>query len=167
MVELELLDVRIDESSRAPIMEFRPKDDSHRLFTIMIGVAEATAIKQGMTGRTPPRPMTHDLLIDALHACNASIEKVVITELAMRVFHAELHVMTPSGPSIVTCRPSDGVAVAIRVAVPVFANSELLDECAVPDLAALVNATESGEPEVLFDEFRKFIDDLNPDDFQE
>lgn len=148
-------------------MEFRPKDGSKRLFTIMIGVAEATAIKQGMAGRTPPRPMTHDLLVDALHACSSSIEKVVITELSMRVFHAELHVMTPQGPTTVACRPSDAVAIAIRVAVSVYATSAVLDECAVPDLAAMVNPSESGEPEVLFDEFRKFIDDLNPDDFQQ
>ena len=169
MVELELIDVRIEETTKQPFMELRPTDNSQRILPIFIGMAEAAAIKAALDGKTPHRPMTHDLFAATLESAGVVLDQIVITEYRKRVFYAELHLSVgrPEDPSasrrVVSSRPSDAIALALRCGAVIMANDDVLTECAVPDLSSQTSAPDEGE---LVDEFRKFIDDINPEDFR-
>ena len=87
-------------------------------------------------------------------------ERVVITELRDRTFYAELHLRSPDEAKVMSARPSDAIALAIRLGVPIFAEDELLDE---------VGYTDSPEPteqdDEVVEEFKDFIDNVSPEDF--
>ena len=99
-----------------------------RLLPIMIGGAEASAIHYALEGMEPPRPLTHDLFVNVLQRLGVTLDRVVVTEIRDHTFYADLHLVTPSGPQIVSSRPSDAIALAVRFGAPLFAAEELLDE---------------------------------------
>jgi hypothetical protein len=106
--------------------------------------------------------MTHDLLRDTLVALGATVVRVSVTELRDRTFYAELELRHESRTLRVSSRPSDAIALAVRVDAPIFASEEVLDE------AASAPVEEGGDPEEqeeIVDQFREFIDQVNPDDF--
>ena len=167
MVELKVVDVRIDDTTKTPFVELWALDGTRRILPIFIGIAEASAIKHGLEERVTPRPLTHDLVSLVIDAIGAELEQVVITEFRQKTFYAEMHLGVGGDRRVVSCRPSDAIAVAVRCKVQVYANDAVLDECAVPDLAVEVGGLlESGDAEHLFDEFRRFIDDIDPEDFK-
>ena len=90
---MELLGVRVELPSNAPIVLLRERSDAARLLPIFIGAPEATAIALALEGVTPPRPMTHDLLRQVLEDLAADLDRVVVTELKDRTFYAELHLV--------------------------------------------------------------------------
>src|SRR5437868_10160781 len=91
LLEMELVDVRVERTTNSPIIVLRVKDGSRRILPIFIGVPEATAIKIGMEGQVTPRPLTHDLIVELLRSCGATVRRVVVTELRENIFYAELH----------------------------------------------------------------------------
>ena len=93
MVEVELVDVRIEESTKQPFMELRPKDGTRRILPIFIGLAEASAIKAAIESKHSHRPMTHDLFIATLTATGTRLDQVVVNDYQKRVFFAELHLV--------------------------------------------------------------------------
>jgi hypothetical protein len=97
-----------------------------------------------------------------LETLGATLDKVVITEVRDHTFYAELHLTTATGSSVISCRPSDGIAVAVRTDAPIFAAEALLDEAAVevPDVE------DEADEEAILDEFRDFLDDVRPEDFE-
>jgi bifunctional DNase/RNase len=86
---------------------------------------------------------------------------VVITEVRDHTFYAELHFRTTTGQTIVSSRPSDAIALAIRAGSPIFAEESLLDQAAVEAPVAV----DDDDEETILDEFRDFLDDISPDDF--
>jgi uncharacterized protein len=109
----------------------------------------------------PPRPLTHDVFVTVLATLQATIEQVVMTDLREHTFYAELHLATPNGPKVISIRPSDAIALAVRVDAPLFASEELLD------LAGQVPPAEpEEEAEEIIDEFKDFLDTVSPEDFQ-
>lgn len=173
VVELELIDVRIEETTKQPFLELRPSDGSNRILPIFIGMAEAAAIKSALEEKRPHRPMTHDLFLATMDATGVSLDQIVITEYRQRVFYAELHLSVARPDTaigrreVVSSRPSDAIALAVRANARIMVNDRVLDECAVPDLAAQVTeAAAEGDDTAIVDEFRKFIDDISPEDFK-
>jgi uncharacterized protein len=162
VVELELVDVRIDEVTKQPFLELKASDGTNRVLPIAVGLPEGAAVKYGLEQRTTPRPMTHDLLGHVLEACGATLDQVVITDFHDQIYFAELHLSLGADRKIVSCRPSDAVALAVRVGASIFVNDEVLDRQGVTPSAD--EPSEGGEK--LVDEFRKFIDDINPEDFR-
>ena len=160
MVEMELLGIKLELPSNIPIVMLREVSGERRVLPIFIGLPEANAIHLALEGRTPARPLTHDLMIDVLTELGARLERVVITELDAGTFYAELQISGPDGPRTVSARPSDGVALAVRVGAPIHAAAEVLDEAAAP----VPEADDEDSNEVL-DEFREFIEGVNPEDF--
>ena len=168
MVEMELVDIQVEQTTNIPYILLRAGDGTGRMLPILTRLPEAEAIKLGMQGTPMPRPMTHDLLVTLLLACSATVVRVVITEVRSRVFHADLVVSIGGRETTISSRPSDAIAIAVRAKVSIYATNELLDEAAVQpgDLSGGDGATaEPEEQEELVDEFRKFIDDINPEDF--
>ena len=164
MVPMELVGVRIELPSNTPIVILRVQDSGDdsdaRMLPIFIGGPEATAIALAHEGVTPPRPMTHDLFAETLDAMDVNAERVVITELRERTFYAELHLRSSTEARVMSARPSDAIALAIRLGVPIFAEDELLDEVGYTDEP---EPTE-GDAEVV-EEFKDFIDNVSPEDF--
>jgi uncharacterized protein len=163
MVELEVADVRTVQGGEYPLVLLRPTDASRAgtLLPIAVGPAEAQAIAIALRKRVTPRPMTHDLFIQALGACNVSVKRVVITEMRDKVFYGELHLEVGGVEKVISCRPSDGIALALRCDAVIAASDSVIDEHGVAD----PEAGEEAEEQVL-EEFRSFIEDVSPDDFR-
>lgn len=107
--------------------------------------------------------MTHDLMKDILEELGARVECIVITELRDRTFYAEIRIITGTVRHSVSARPSDAVALAVRVDVPIYAEEDLLDAEGVilPD----DDDEEDPEADELVSEFRDFIEGISPEDF--
>lgn len=133
MIEVVVDKVGIDpENGMAVVML---KDTQHeRFLPIWIGALEANAIALAVEGIRPPRPLTHDLLMDLLGKCRATINHVTISDLKEDTFFAEISLQTPAGTMDVDARPSDAIALAIRCFAPIFAADKVMDTAAVkPD----------------------------------
>jgi bifunctional DNase/RNase len=125
-----------------------------RYLPIWIGSVEATAIALEQQGVKPSRPLTHDLLKDVITAMSRRLEQVRITDLQGGTFFAELIF---DGGIKVSARPSDSVALALRMGVPIHAEERVLAE------AGLIIPDEQ-EDEV--EKFREFLDSISPEDFR-
>jgi bifunctional DNase/RNase len=165
MVEVRLRAVRVDLQSNTPVLLLQETEGEGRTLPIFIGTPEATAIAYALQGVDMPRPMTHDLMKDVLDALDVEVERVVITELRTATYYAELHLRRESQRAIVSSRPSDAVAVAVRTGSPLYVSDELMDA------EGILLAVESGEdeddatPEELVGQFREFLDSIRPEDF--
>ena len=170
MVELRIVDVRVHESTRSPYVEVRPLDGTDRMLPIFVGMPEAAAIKRALEERLLPRPLTHELLASLIPTFGARLDQVVITEFVDKIFHAEMHFSLGDRRETVPCRPSDAMAIALRLGAKVFANDVVLDLCAVADSDdPLADDTEQSDekvdPDELVEEFNRFLDTLRPEDF--
>ncbi|MEZ5203918.1 MAG: bifunctional nuclease family protein [Acidimicrobiales bacterium] len=161
MIEMELVGVRVEMPSSSPLALLREVDGERRVLPIFIGSPEATAIAFALEEVVTPRPMTHDLLRDLLDELGASLERVVVTELREGVFHAELLLHAADGTHSLSSRPSDAIALAARTGAPIFAAEEVLAE------AGYVEDEDPEEvpSEEVVEQFRDFIDSVNPEDF--
>jgi bifunctional DNase/RNase len=160
MVEMDLVGVRVELPTNAPIVLLRERNGQQRLLPIFIGGPEATAIAFALEQVETPRPMTHDLLKDILDDLGAQVERIVVTELRESTFFAEIHIVSNGRTHAVSSRPSDAIALAARVGTPIYAEEQVLDEAAYP---ADEPATE--EQDDVVEQFRAFIDQVNPEDF--
>lgn len=160
MVEMELLGLRVEPPSNTPIVLLRETAGAGRILPIFIGGSEATAIAFALEGVTTPRPLTHDLLQDIIEVFDAQLAQLVLTELRDGTFYADLVLSTPQGVKTVSCRPSDGIALALRTGSPIMAAEGLLDEAGqTPEPADEVN------PEEVVEQFKEFIEHVDPEDF--
>lgn len=152
MLEVTVVGVRVELPASQPIVLLK-ETVGDRYLPIWIGAVEATAIAFAQQGVLTARPMTHDLLRDVLQALGAPLSRIVINDLQEGVFYATL--VFESGVEV-SARPSDAIALAIRMGVSVFAEDAVLDAAgiAVPD-----------EQESEVEKFREFLDTISPDDF--
>jgi len=153
--ELSVVGVRLELPSNQPIVLLK-EVSGERYLPIWIGAVEATAIAFAQQGVTTARPMTHDLFRDVLQALEATVTRVVITDLQEGVFFATL--VFGNGVEV-SARPSDAIALAMRLSIPVFSEEAVLSEAGieVPD------DSENQENEV--EKFREFLENISPDDF--
>lgn len=164
MVEVELVGVSVESTSNTPIVVLQELDGLSRTLSIFIGGPEATAIAFALEGVEAPRPLTHDLFKNVLDAMEVEVEQVVVSELKESTFFAELHLANGSESWIVSSRPSDALALAARVSCPIFVVDDVMQAAGVADaVESLDEAT--GDPDVVVEEFRQFIDSVNPEDF--
>src|SRR5580658_1247652 len=166
MVRVLLRAVRVDLQSNTPVLLLQEVEGEGRTLPIYIGSPEATAIACAMQGLTMPRPMTHDLIKDVFEAVNVEVERVVITELQSTTYYAELHLLAGANRSVVSSRPSDAVAVAVRTGCGLFVADDLMDAEGI--LLAIDGPDDEEEeetPEELVGEFRQFLDSIRPEDF--
>lgn len=152
MKRVDVLGVRVEMPSNQPIVLLR-ETEGERYLPIWIGAAEATAIAYVQQGVVPPRPLTHDLLKDVIGASGRTLGEVRITRLEDGVFYAELDL---GQGALVSARPSDAIALALRTGSPILVDDAVLDEAGVviPD-----------EEEDEVERFREFLDQVTPEDF--
>lgn len=126
MIEMELNKIVIDEKRHDQLIVLKEKNGD-RVLPIVIGLAEASAIKLKISGFNPPRPLTHDLLYIAIGELEARIEKIIIDKLEEDTFHAKLVIKSASGEEkIIDARPSDSIALAVRAHAPIFVEDEII-----------------------------------------
>jgi bifunctional DNase/RNase len=155
MIELSLVGVRVELPSNQPIVLLK-EVEGERYLPIWIGAVEATAIAFALQGIETPRPMTHDLMRDILRETSVQVDRVLISELVEQTFYAVIQ-MTQNGNSAeVSSRPSDAIALAVRINAPIFASEDVLE-------AAGIELKDEEETEV--EKFREFLDQVSPEDF--
>ena len=159
-VEMELVSVEAPERpTRTPVVILREVAGQRRVLPIFIGVPEAQAIALTMQNIETPRPMTHDLMKNLLDEVGAQVERITVTELREGTFFAEIVVSAQGEVRTVSSRPSDAIALAIRIGSPIFAEDDVLEE------AGRVEQPDEEEAEQVVEQFRDFIDHVNPEDF--
>ena len=131
MIELILSKIKIDENRNEQVIVLRERDGS-RYLPVVIGIAEVNAIKLKLSGIEPPRPLTHDLLLNTIDHLGAKLKEIHIDKLESNTFHAKL-ILTHngSGEILVDARPSDSVALALRAGAPIYVAEEVIDEAGV------------------------------------
>ena len=153
MAEVRVVGIRVEQPQNQPVLLLR-ESNGDRYLPIWIGAVEATAIAFAQQGVVPARPLTHDLLKDVLEALGADLTAVTITDLRDGVYFADLQF---TNGVTVSARPSDAIALAIRVGTTIFAEESVLAEAgvAIPD-----------EQENEVEKFREFLDQISPEDFE-
>ena len=130
MIEMELNKIVIDEKRHDQLIVLKEKSGD-RMLPIVIGLAEASAIKLKISGFNPPRPLTHDLLHMTISNLEATIDRIIIDKLEENTFHAKVVLKTSSGgEKIVDARPSDSIALAVRAHAPIFVADEIIKQSA-------------------------------------
>jgi hypothetical protein len=164
MVEVRLRAVRVDLQSNTPVLLLQETEGEGRTLPIFIGTPEAAAIAYALQGVAMPRPMTHDLIRDVLTSLEVAVERVVITELRSSTYYAELQLRAGAQRAVVSSRPSDAVAVAIRTGSPLYVADDLMDAEGI--LLAIEPSDDDDEsPDELVGQFRQFLDSIKPEDF--
>ena len=131
--------------------------EGKRYLPILIGPFEATAIALALEGTAVPRPLSHDLMRTMLETLNAKLEQIVIHDIRESTFYAKLIVRTNGDTQEIDARPSDGIALALRMQAPIYVSDKIVLEEPVAD-----KKTEQEEAQ----KFKRFIDDLKPSDFR-
>jgi bifunctional DNase/RNase len=165
VIEMELVGVRVELPSSAPIVLLRETGEHGRLLPIFIGGPEATAIALAMDDVETPRPMTHDLFKSVLDALAVTVHRVIVTDIQDKTFFAELEFTGTEGPQrSVSSRPSDAIALAVRTGTPIFVEEQVLTKAGytVPD----DGSEDSVDEEQVLEDFRDFIDSVDPSDFE-
>jgi bifunctional DNase/RNase len=152
---MELQGVNLDVMTNQPVVILRDPS-AGRFLPIWIGQFEATAILMEIQGVKPSRPLTHDLLKSVIETFEASIEQIVIDNLQDGTFFAKIRLETGSTILSIDARPSDAIALAVRTNTPIFVEEDVLDKASVP--------TEGDEEEQV-EQFRSFLEDIRPEDF--
>ncbi|MGQ9572550.1 MAG: bifunctional nuclease family protein [Dehalococcoidia bacterium] len=176
MVEMVIESIRVSLMNYQRVVILKEKD-ADRYLPIWIGAAEADAIAIRLQDVAVSRPLTHDLLRSIIDALGGSIQYIVVNDLANDTFYARI-IMDVDGRTVeIDSRPSDAIALAVRVQVPIFAEEAVLEKAGVSldreqmeEKAEKVGDTEpqtKAKPEELekLSPFREFIDSLDMDDF--
>lgn len=158
VIELELVAVRVELPSNTPVVVLRELQGRRRQLSIFIGGPEATAIAFALEEVETPRPMTHDLMKDLLDAMGAQVERVVVTDLRESTFFAEIVLRLGTEVHTVSARPSDAVALAVRTGSPLYAEEGVLEVAG--------RASGGDVPEEVVEQFKDFLDQVNPEDFR-
>lgn len=156
-VEMELVGIELERPPNIPCLILREADGQGRILPIFIGGPEATAIAFALEQVETPRPMTHDLMKDLLDELGAHVERIVVTELREATFFAEVVLRVGTEVHSISARPSDAVALAVRAGAPVYAEEGVLE--------AAGRAAGEDVPEEVVEQFKDFLDQVNPEDF--
>ena len=132
MIEMELNKIIVNEKRHDQIIVLKEKEGK-RLLPIIIGITEAQAIKIKLSGFSPPRPLTHDLLKSTIEELGGDLEKVVIDKLEQNTFHAKLIIRINGRLKYIDARPSDSIALAVRTKAPIFVEDTVLEKAEMLD----------------------------------
>lgn len=166
MVPVRVLGVALDSAHQHVILLAPlpgPGVEEGIVLPVWIGPQEAMSILVAIESAVTPRPLAHDLMAVMIRELAASVDRVEVTRLAEGTFYAEIHLRTPRGPLVVDARPSDAIALAVRTDATIAVADEVLALAGVPEGA--VEFDTRGDDERV-EEFRTFLDSVDPDDFQ-
>ncbi|MFJ6281138.1 hypothetical protein SAMN04488693_1244 [Arthrobacter subterraneus] len=168
MIEMDVVGVRIELPSNQPLVLLKETAGTRHI-PIWIGAPEASAIAFVQQGIVPPRPMTHDLLVSIVAALNHTVTEVRIVRVEDTVFHAE--VVFEDGTAV-SSRASDAIAIALRVPCPIYCAPQVMEDTGVEITEAADDDGETVSPEGQANaerelkQFREFLADVEPEDFE-
>ena len=155
MIEMKVAGIALDAITRSPIVLLKDGSD-RRALPIYIGQEQARAIMGAMENQKPPRPLTHDLMVNMLEAWNMTLDKVIIHTLQKDTFYAALILQQGDVKKEIDARPSDAIAIAIRTNTPIWVMEEVVADASIP----VDRDADEAEQEA----FREFISNLRPED---
>jgi bifunctional DNase/RNase len=162
MRQVEIAGLALEATTGAPLVVLRETDEPHRVVPIFVGGTEAAAIGMALAGQAPPRPLTYDLMAALVASLDARVERVEVTDMHDGAFLAELAVTGPGGDHRLDSRPSDAIALALRLDAPLFVSDAVLE------VAGTVFDMVPADAQDIDDQvaaFRTELDDLDPADF--
>jgi bifunctional DNase/RNase len=161
-VEMKVRGLALDPLSNMPIIILRDEEDKRSL-PIWVGIFEANAIALELEKIATPRPMTHDLIKSILETLEARVVKVVVTDLKENTFFAVLHLQLGETEYTVDSRPSDAIALALRVAAPIYVDEEVVRKAKTLDTAPKeAEPVKADDPERI----REWLGSIKPEDFE-
>jgi bifunctional DNase/RNase len=170
MREMTVYGVSFDLVGKQPIVLLKTSDEN-KFLPIWIGHPEAAAILMKLQGASPQRPMTHDLLTDLIAELDAEVTRITVTELRENTFYARITLERNGSEIEIDSRPSDAIALAVRVEAKIFAADEVIEESGIEfeseedaandERIRRVSALGDVDPA----EFRAFLDTVTPEDF--
>jgi len=167
MVEVVLRAVRVDVGSSTPLLLLE-EVGGDRVLPIFIGAPEATAIAYALQHIETPRPMSHDLLGNVITALGARLFAVEITHLVDNTFYANLRLLREGKEILVSARPSDAVALALRVGAPLLVSDELMnDEGQILEVSDEDEDDSEESEATLLAQLRDFLNNVRPEDFDQ
>ena len=158
MQEMVIYGVSFDMVGKQPIVLLKTID-GNKFLPIWIGHPEAAAILMKLQGATTPRPMTHDLISEMINELDAQCTRVSVTELKDNTFYASITLRVNGQEVEIDSRPSDALAVAVRTSAPIFAAEDVIQE------SAIEFEHEAEDTEEVVDQFKRFLDEVTPEDF--
>lgn len=158
MIEMRVMGIALDTRTGSPIVVLHDKENRKAL-PIWIGSAEASAIIRKIENLMVARPMTHDLIINIIKQTGYKLDRVEISDVEKETYYAALVLIDNEGKEIeIDSRPSDAIAVAIRIDAPIFVSAKVLANGSV--------STDSAKDEEESKEFKDFIQNVKPSDFE-
>jgi bifunctional DNase/RNase len=158
---VDLVAMQVFAETGTALLVLREHDAPHRLLPISIGGETANSIAIAASGQPSPRPLTHDLMASLVESFEGHLDAVEVTDLQNGTYFANLALSGPIGERRIDTRPSDAIALAVRLGAPLYVSEHVLDEAgALPEPEIDEDAIDA---EV--DEFRHFLDELDPSDF--
>ncbi|HEY0308806.1 MAG TPA: bifunctional nuclease family protein [Acidobacteriaceae bacterium] len=153
-VEMKIRGLMMDPVTNMPIIVLKDVD-SEMVLPIWVGMYEANAIALEIEKATPPRPMTHDLLRNAIRGLNAQVKKVVVSELRDDTFYAVIWMDQDGELVTMDARPSDALALALRSDCPIYVSRQVLDNSKL---------TANGAQNINSEELRRWLEGLGDED---
>ncbi len=161
MIEVRVAHLGLDRSTNTPVVILQEKD-GERVLPIWIGPAEASAIAMELAGVKFARPLTHDLVKQIIVGLGGDLRRVLITQVKENTYYAELHIHREDHVVQIDARPSDSIAVALRLKAPIFTNDDLLE-------LTSVDTTGGPEPGAApswdAEQLKTYLQNLDPEDF--
>ena len=156
MIEMKVAGIAIDAANRSPIVLLKDSTD-RRALPIYINQDQAKAIIGALENQKPPRPLTHDLIVNTLEVWNMVLERVVIHSIQEGTFYAILTVRQGEVKKEIDARPSDAIAIALRTNSPIWVMEEVVADASIP--------VDRDADEAEQRAFREFLANLRPEDF--
>ena len=153
-IEMTIKGLMVDPITNMPIIVLRD-DAGERVLPIWVGVFEANAIALQIENVATPRPMTHDLLKNVIADLNATVQKVVVSDLKDNTFYALIHLTLNGEALAVDARPSDAIALALRARAPIFVEDNVIDHAKTIDFAS--EKTDS-------ERLQRWLESLDPEE---
>jgi len=161
-LEMKVRGLALDPLSNMPIIILKDEEDTRSL-PIWVGIFEANAIALELEKIATPRPMTHDLIKNILETIEARVLKVVVTDLKENTFYAVLHLKIGETEYTVDSRPSDAIALALRVAAPIYVEEDVVRKAKTLEVAAKdAEPVKADDPERI----KEWLGSIKPEDFE-
>ncbi len=152
MIEMKVMGIALDTRTGSPIVVLHDKENRKAL-------AEASAIIRKIENLTVSRPMTHDLIVNLIEKTGYELEKIEINDVEKETYYATLFLKDNDGNVLqIDSRPSDAIAIAIRIDAPIFVTANVISNGSV--------STDSAKDEAEAQEFKNFVQSLKPSDFE-
>ena len=163
MKRVDFFGLQLDPDTGGIAVVLRERAEPGRVVPIVIGGVEAVSIAAAVSGEALPRPLTHDLMASLVTGTGAHVDAVEVTEFRDGTFFAELAISGPTGDIRLDSRPSDAIALALRVDADLFVAESILDEAGF----ALPEMPDEEQIAAELEEFRSRLDEAGADAFVE